>query len=300
MPAREIFFSSRQLYTLQPWGTEEKLLISERNLPKSASETDLPHPREMFRFLTFNIQNGQPWNKSAPDDPRVDIDGVGRFLAAQNADIICLQEVERGYDGGRQIEPPPHYNRLKEMLSGYDSVFAYPKKNHLEIPFGLGLAIFSRTPLRDFERLDLPAAPIEFEFGGKKRHASSRLLIGVTTDIGGSRLRILNTHLQAFFMIGALSDAYPDQRNMVEAELRKQAGPAILSGDMNSTPEESLVSQFESAGFLTVQKTEPTWKRRPYVVDHIFRNAGLRLEAHQILHTPASDHDAIVADFEFV
>ncbi|MFZ9920998.1 MAG: endonuclease/exonuclease/phosphatase family protein [Terrimicrobiaceae bacterium] len=253
----------------------------------------------MFRLLTFNIQNGQPWDSKDPDNPRVDIDGVGRFLAAQNADIICLQEVERGYDGGRQIEPPPHFKRLQDILTGYDSVFAYPKKNHLEIPFGIGLAIFSKTPLREFERLDLPAASIEFDFGGKKRCASSRLLIGATTDIAGSRLRIMNTHLQAFFMIGALSDAYPDQRNLVEAELRKQAGPAILAGDMNTAPEESLVAQFERAGFSTVQKTVPTWKRRPYVVDHIFRNDSLRLISHQILPTPTSDHDAIAADFEF-
>jgi endonuclease/exonuclease/phosphatase (EEP) superfamily protein YafD len=154
--------------------------------------------------------------------------------------------------------------------------------------------------LRDFERLDLPAAAIEFEFGGKKRHASSRLLIGATTEIDGSRLRILNTHLQAFFMIGALSNAFPDQRNLVEAELRKQNGPAILCGDMNTAPEENLVEQFEAAGFSTVQKTEPTWKRRPYVVDHIFRNAALRLVSHEVLPTPTSDHDAIVADFEFV
>jgi endonuclease/exonuclease/phosphatase family metal-dependent hydrolase len=254
----------------------------------------------MFRLLTFNIQNGQPWDPSDPDNPRVDLDGVGRFLAAQNADIICLQEVERGYDGGRQIEPPPHYNRLRDILSGYDSVFSYPLRNQTEIPFGLGLAIYSRTPLRDFERLDLPAAAIEFEFGGKKRHASSRLLIGATTEIDGSRLRILNTHLQAFFMIGALSNAFPDQRNLVEAELRKQSGPAILAGDMNTAPEENLVEQFEVVGFSTVQKTEPTWKRRPYVVDHIFRNAALRLVSHEVLPTPTSDHDAIVADFEFV
>jgi endonuclease/exonuclease/phosphatase family metal-dependent hydrolase len=254
----------------------------------------------MFRFLTFNIQNGQPWDPNDPDNPRMDIKAVGRFLAAQSADIFCLQEVECGHDGGCQVEPPPNYNRLKEMLPGYDSVFAYPLRNELEIPFGLGLAIFSRTLLRDFERIDLPAAPIEFEFGGKKRHASSRLLISATTDIDGAALRILNTHLQAFFMIGALSDAHPEQRNIVEAELRKQTGPAILGGDMNAAPEENLVEQFEAAGFSTVQKTEPTWKRRPYVVDHIFRNSALRLVSHQILPTPISDHDAIVADFEFV
>jgi endonuclease/exonuclease/phosphatase family metal-dependent hydrolase len=252
----------------------------------------------MFRLLTFNIQNGQPWDSNDPNNPRVDIDGVGHFLAMQGADIICLQEVEQGYDGGHQIEPPPHFNRLKDMLPGYDSVFSYPQKNHLEIPFGLGLAIFSKTPLRDFQRLDLPAAPIEFEFGGKKRYPSSRLLIEATTDIDGVPLRVMNTHLQAFFMIGALSDVYPEQRNLVEEELRKHPGPTIFCGDMNSAPEESLVEQFEAVGFSAVQKTEPTWKRRPYVVDHIFRNSALRLRSHQVLSTPTSDHDAVLAEFE--
>ena len=69
---------------------------------------------------------------------------------------------------------------------------------------------------------------------------------------------------------------------------------------MNAAPEETLVEHFEDAGFLAVQKTVPTWKRRPYVVDHIFRSAQLRLVSHQILPTPTSDHDAIAADFEFV
>jgi endonuclease/exonuclease/phosphatase family metal-dependent hydrolase len=256
-------------------------------------------PPRMFRLLTFNIQNGQPWDPADPDNTCVDIDAVGQFLASQSADILCLQEVERGHDGGQQFNPPPNYIRLKELLSGYESVFAYPLRNDLEIPFGLGLAIFSRRPLRDFERFDLPAAPIEFEFGGKKRVASPRLMIGATTDLEGSPLRILNVHLQAFFMIGARSEDHPGQRNLVEAELRRLNEPAILAGDMNAAPEESLVEQFEAAGFLTVQKTEPTWKRRPYVVDHIFRNAGLRLVSHGLVATPASDHHAVVADFEF-
>jgi len=252
-----------------------------------------------FRLLTLNIQNGQPWDPLDPDRPGEDIESVARFLIDQNADLICLQEVERGYDGGTQVEPPPNHGALRAMLPDYDSVFAYPLKNACEIPFGLGLAIFSRTPLRDFERVDLPAAPIEFEFAGKKRCASSRLLIAAGTSIEGRDLRILNTHLQAFFMIGASSDSHPAQRDVVEKHLRLLAGPAILAGDMNSAPEESLVRQFEGAGFSAVQNSIPTWKRRPYVVDHVFHNACLRLVSHRIISTAVSDHDAVVADFEF-
>jgi len=252
-----------------------------------------------FRILTFNIQNGQPWNDENPDLDVVDINAVARFLLEQDADIICLQEVERGYDGGMQIEPPPNYERLRHHLKDYDSVFSYPAKNDTEIPFGLGLAIFSRTKLRDFEKLELPAAPIQFEFAGKMRRASKRLLIGATVDIGGNAVRVMNAHLQAFFMIGASSDQYPEQRNIVEELLRKQTGPAILAGDMNSAPDEGLVEQFKRAGFSPGQCCQATWRRQPFVVDHIFHNGGLKQTACKVVETTVSDHHALTGVFEF-
>lgn len=251
-----------------------------------------------FSVLTLNIQNGQPWDEADPDDTRIDLDGVGEFLHSQDADIMCLQEVERGYDGGLQVEPPPNYGRLREMLPGYGSGFGYPRKNECEIPFGLGLAIFSRFPMSDFERVDLPAARISFEFAGKRRCASERLLIAATVDVGGVPVRLMNTHLQAFFMIGSTSDEHPAQRDRVEAMMRAGGGATILAGDMNSAPGEGLVEQFAAAGFETAQRDRPTWKRRPYVVDHIFHNRGLRLVEAAVVETSASDHDAVRAVFE--
>jgi endonuclease/exonuclease/phosphatase family metal-dependent hydrolase len=253
-----------------------------------------------FSVLTLNIQNGQPWDEADPDNTRLDVEGVGDFLRAQDADIICLQEVERGYDGGSQVEPPPNYSRLKDMLPGHESVFGYPRKNKCEIPFGLGLAIFSRFPVSGFRRVDLPAAPITFEFGGKERCASERLLLGVDADIGGRSVRVMNTHLQAFFMIGSTSDRYPEQRDMVEGLLRGVTGPALLAGDMNSAPGEGLVRQFGGVGFQSVQNATPTWKRRPYVVDHIFHNEGMRVVSVRVVPTSSSDHDAVLAEFELV
>ena len=63
-----------------------------------------------------------------------------------------------------QIEPPPHYERLKKDLEGYDSIFGYPRPNRMEIPFGLGLAIFCKNPLRNTFRKDLPPGEIAFEY----------------------------------------------------------------------------------------------------------------------------------------
>ena len=253
-----------------------------------------------FRVVTFNMQNGQPWIENDPFPLVIDLDAVANFLKSLNADIICLQEVERGYDGGMQVDPPPHYMRLKELFTGYDSVFSYPLKNDTELPFGLGLAIFSRTKLTDFHKIDLPAAQLEFVFNGKKRRTSSRLLLEVCTILQGRRLKILNTHLQAFFMIGDSSDAHPRQQSIVESKMRVADGePLILAGDMNCAPHESLVGQFEKAGFRTAQNQEITWRRMPFVTDHLFFNAALRLISARVEKTDVSDHHAVLADFEF-
>ncbi len=253
-----------------------------------------------FRTITFNMQNGQPWDEAAPDNPRIDLEKTSEFLLGLEADVIFLQEVERGLDGGNQIDPPPNYSFLRKCLKGYDSAFAYPVPNPTEIPFGLGLAIFSKSKLRDFQKTDLAACGGEFEFEGTQRKPSQRLLISAGTVIQGREIRLLNTHLQAFFMIGCTSTEHPTQRNAVAAELRLQKGPAILAGDLNCTPGEGVVEQFEQAGFRTAQNQELTWRRMPYVLDHLFYNAPLRPESHSVIPTLASDHHAVRADFSLV
>ncbi|MBE2205079.1 MAG: endonuclease/exonuclease/phosphatase family protein [Chthoniobacterales bacterium] len=253
-----------------------------------------------FRTVTFNMQNGQPWEETVPDKAQINLERTVDFLNEQEADVIFLQEVEQGFDGGLQLDPPPNYTFLKKHIKGYDSVFAYPVANASEIPFGLGLAIFSKSKLRDFQRINLPAPDVEFEFSGALRKPSQRLLISSATVIQGREIHLLNAHLQAFFMIESSSADHPAQRNAVEAALRAQTGPAILAGDMNCVPEEGLLEQFQRAGFQTAQNREVTWRRQPYVLDHLFYNPPLRLESCAVIPTTASDHHAVRADFSFV
>jgi len=61
----------------------------------------------------------------------------------------------------------------------------------------------------------------------------------------------------------------------------------------------SLVQQFADAGYQTVQSTEITWRRRPYVLDHIFYNNWLRPTGWEVRPTPSSDHHVLTAVFEF-
>ncbi|MGA3006882.1 MAG: endonuclease/exonuclease/phosphatase family protein [Opitutaceae bacterium] len=254
----------------------------------------------MFRVLQFNMQFGQGWDEADPDTAPVNVEATAAEIRRHDPDLVFLQEVERAQPGGAQPLPPPNYTRLRMELAGYDSFFAYPRPDSRELPFGFGLAIFSRTPLRAAFQSDLPSPPIEFDFSGQRTTPTDRLLIGAKTTLAGRELQLLNTHLLAFFMLGSSSEENSGQRDLVAEHLRAIKGPGLLAGDFNARNTSSLLKQFAGCGFSTVQQAEVTWRRQPYVLDHIFHNPGLRLVRHAVRPTMASDHHALVADFEFV
>lgn len=251
-----------------------------------------------FSVLQFNMQFGQVWDDAYPDHAPVDLEQTIAEIKRQNADIILLQEVEHAEPGGKQIQPPPNYTRLKAALPEYDSYFSYPKEDARELPFGIGLAIFSRSKLFDTTRMDLPSPLIEFDFNGETKTPTDRLLIGAKTTIGGKDVQLFNTHLLAFFMLKSSSTMHPEQREMVVNQLRKSELPTLLGGDFNVSGHETLVSQFEEAGFSTAQLSEITWRRMPLVLDHVFFNDQLRCVAQQVIPTPSSDHHLLRVELE--
>jgi endonuclease/exonuclease/phosphatase (EEP) superfamily protein YafD len=185
-------------------------------------------------------------------------------------------------------------------MPGYDSWFSYPKADPRELPFGIGLAIFSRTRLQDPTRIDVPSPAIEFVFRGRKTTPTDRLMIGARTTVDGREIQIYNVHLLAFFMLGASSTAFPWQRELVADRLDASDLPTILGGDFNVSPDDPIVEQFAGHGFATVQQKVPTWRRQPYVLDHIFHNLRLRCVRYSVETTAVSDHLPVVADFEHV
>ena len=252
-----------------------------------------------FKVMQFNMQFGQVWEEGNSGPAPIDLGLTIAEILSHDADIVVLQEVEHAQPGGVQIEPPPNYTRLKTALKGYHGYFSYPKADPRELPFGIGLAIFSKTPLRDTLRCDLPSPPIEFEFEGKKTTPTDRLLIGATTTLQGHNVHLFNVHLLAYFMLNSSSEHHLEQRKLVLEQVRRAKGPALIAGDFNVSNRDSLVEQFAAAGFQTVQTTEVTWRHRPYVLDHIFHSKHLHPVRYTVKPTKASDHHILIAEFEF-
>lgn len=253
-----------------------------------------------FRVLQLNMQFGQRWDEANPDAAPIDLAATTAEIRRHHADIVFLQEVERALPGGMQIEPAPNYTRLRAALSDYHGTFSYPRADARELPFGVGLAIFSRTSLSDVELVELPSPAIEFTFGHQTTTPTDRLLIGAKTELLGHSVQLFNTHLLALFMLGAETETLSPQIELLANQISSVRGPAILAGDFNVSRHELLTKRFAAIGFSTVQQREITWRRQPFVLDHIFHNAPLRCVARTVEPTIASDHHAIVADFEFI
>jgi len=252
-----------------------------------------------FKILQFNMQFGQTWDGTYPDHAPVNLDLTIDEIRSHDADIVLLQEVEQAGPGGAQASPPPNYTRLRAALAGYDGFFAYPQADPRELPFGIGLAIFSKSRLRETVQRVLPSPPIEFEFRGERKTPTDRMLLGASVVVVGRQLRVFNTHLLAFFMMRSGTGDHPQQRQLVVDALGESAGPTVLGGDFNEVSHEALSRQFLAAGYRTVQTNRVTWRRRPLVLDHIFYSRHLRPVRHAVKPTPASDHHLVVAEFEF-
>ena len=252
-----------------------------------------------FKVVQFNMQFGQVWDEADPDKAPIDVEQTIAELRSHDADIILLQEVEKAPPGGVQIDPPPNCTKLRQGLKNYDCFFSYPKADPRELPFGFGLAIFSKTPMRDTIRRELPSPPVEFEFEGKRSTPTDRLLIGVRTTVNGRELQVFTTHLLALFMLNARSQDFPIQRRRVLEILRASKGPTLMGGDFNAASHEALARQFATAGYHTVQMEQVTWRREPLVLDHVFYNRHLRPVSHTVKPTRASDHHVLVVEFEF-
>ncbi len=194
-----------------------------------------------FRVLQFNMQFGQLWDAGDADRVTIDLAATLAEIRRHDADVILLQEVEHAQPGGLQLQPPPNFTWLRAELPDYQSCFAYPKADPRELPFGLGLAIFSRGPIRDVIQLDLPSPPIEFDFYGNKTTPTDRLLIGAKVMLHGRELQCFNTHLLALFMLGDGKTDSPWQRNLVADQISEATGPALLTGDFNEQRSEILI-----------------------------------------------------------
>jgi endonuclease/exonuclease/phosphatase family metal-dependent hydrolase len=229
----------------------------------------------VVRVATFNIRHG-----AAVDDDVRPL-SLARACAALDADVLGLQELERG-------------RRRSWYVDQGRFVAAYVRAHYVAGPAirrgrwrADGNGLVARGRIRGVEILDLPRGP--------EREPRSAVLAAVT--IGGATISIGVTHLQhrPARLRHLPSDASDQLRAVLDA-LTARPAPRVLLGDLNLQPP---VAQeiLEAAGF-TVPEHGPTYPAdAPRIrLDYVAVD-GLRVrEVHVAPKAAVSDHRAVVAD----
>ena len=236
-------------------------------------------PAKTIRVMTYNIHVGVGMDK------KLDLPRIANVIKQQRADLVGLQEVDRGVERTQRIDEIAELAKLTKM----DYAFAF----NLKYQGGqYGVAILSKFPIM----------ATDHRLYKNTREAERRGFIRAEVKIGGRVVNFVTTHLDYQYEDGRVFEA-----EQLLAALKDVKGPLILVGDFNDVPAGGaykLVSeQFADAwdtklaaeqGF-SYPADKPT-KR----IDYIFtrRSDSIRTKRAWIVETLASDHVPVGADVE--
>jgi endonuclease/exonuclease/phosphatase family metal-dependent hydrolase len=225
------------------------------------------------------------------------IERVLTQLQSYSADIICLQELTRGY-----VEQS-HENTWEYLA--HELGFFYCAQ---EIPiitadtqWSQANAILSRFPIEASERVWLhePTDPQDM-------HDQFRGYLEATIAIGDSMLTVATTHMS--FNTGP--DRDPELDTLLGL-LHKQPRNYVLTGDLNALPESRRVTELakllQHAGPSYEQKTWTTKSFRhetfqaetlDWRFDYIFTSSDVPVVSAYIPKTDVSDHLPVLATID--
>lgn len=264
------------------------LFLADRFVKFGREEQDLSG--KGIKVLTYNLGRYAAGGRNVTTNEA--ISGIRRFLAEQNADIVCLQEFSVRDTTALSTYLPEYPYRARHLFKG----------NHY-----FGNMTLSRYPIRNTTSLTFPD--------------SRNLSLVTDIDVGGRTLRVYNCHLESYSIsFTALvkrlfrKNNFTDEmvqvhEKMREATRRRSAQvdavlqsetsspyPNVVCGDFNDTPisytYQRLVKtkndSFAEAGTGFGATYSVLWPMLR--VDYILLPQEYAADQHETCRIPWSDH----------
>lgn len=200
-------------------------------------------------------------------------DEVARAILDSGADVVVLNEVDRGWatTGAHDV------GAVLARATGMTLIFA-PAADEV-----WGNAVLTRLPVREVEVERLPR--------GRDAMARSLLVVVLGLD-DGREVAILGTHLSHVDRRG--DTRLPQARAVAAAaaRLRDRGIPTIVAGDLNAEPGQAELLAFADLVGPTLPGGRPTFPAgRPVVqIDHVLVSGELEVRAAAVLPDRLSDH----------
>lgn len=227
--------------------------------------------RRTLTVATFNIHGG--FGRGG-----LNLDGIGREIARMNADVVLLQEVDRGRERSRRQD------QAKILAGRLDMNVAYDPNSGRRGGGAIGNAVLSTFPITSVRRAPLPR-------GGSEPRGVMR----VAVDVDNVELAVYVTHLEH------TSEAVRRRQiRYVAGAVRREPLPHVLGGDLNANPRSSVLgiargvlSDAWPAAGRGGSRTVPRAR-----IDYLMHGSTLRALRAQVVPSRISDHNAVLGAFE--
>ena len=248
-----------------------------------------------MRLATFNVLSGR-----TPGEDRVDAGRFAQAVASLDADVLALQEVDRG-------PPRSGYVDLAAVAAEATGAVAYRFAAAMTgLPDGswppatdgdpadapaYGIALLSRHPVTDWQVVPLSPLPVRvpYRWPGARRLSwvrdEQRVALVAEVATPDAPLRVAATHVSFLRFSGT--------RQL--RQLLSVAGPVdLLLGDLNMSP--AAATRLTGMRPLVTAPTFPVDRPRAQI-DHVLAGTGgLVASDGGAVALPVSDHRALVVD----
>jgi hypothetical protein len=137
--------------------------------------TRQPHPAPvMIRVMTYNIHHGEGL------DGKVDLTRIADLIKAERADVVALQEVDRGVRRTAQRDMPAELAALTGMTCVFSNNFPYQGGEY-------GNAVLTRFPVKRWTNHHYQML----------RPNEQRGILELVLDVRGRELVVMNTHIDS-------------------------------------------------------------------------------------------------------
>ena len=246
------------------------------------------------RLVTFNTHHG------VGDDERHDLPRLAKLLHSVDADVICLQEVDRYYgDRSEDVDQALLLSRALDMQLAWGPAIDEPRDGDRPAR-QYGNALLSRLPILISDVHRLPGT-------GEPRSALRTMI-----ELDGGTLWVTATHLTT-----RSAEERSAQVAALAALHSEDMAAGVLVGDFNARPDapelSALAARFADAWELARERDDQAgwrfWQRDEGLthpadspdrrIDQVWVSAGVEVAAATVLDAAgASDHLPLVVDLE--
>ena len=251
-------------------------LASGRALNSAAQDSNTT-----FRVMTYNIHHGEGL------DGKVDLQRIADLIKQEKADIVALQEVDKGVARTAKRDLPAEFAALTGMTCVFSNNYHFEGGEY-------GNAVLTRFPVTSWTNNHYTML----------RKGEQRGILQLVLKVAGRDLVFMDTHID----YRADDSERLINVDQIDAMLPAYAGkPLIMCGDFNDTPGSRTYEKL-AARFIDTWKAAgsgdgfsiPAEKPRQRIHSlWILKGSPIEPVKAWVPESEASDHRPVVAEFRF-